>query len=753
MSLPRSCLSSRAMNGKISSLIEHGSVGSFRSTAVARVGQGVNLAIERFVTVGETIADDYQEIRQGMYEACKEARQAGSAIEQICEETNEEVSLDRTLLVRAAKCLLASITRVLLLADIVVVKQLLLAKDKVSHSLDRLESVGNFTEFVKAFSQFGAEMVELAHLTGDRQNDLKDERRRAQMSAARQVLERSTMMLLTSSKTSLRHPDSTSARENRDTVFCQMRRAMDFIHYVVKDGVLNGSETSVHSQREEMENDRGTAYACMRHLQKFLEHCKVTMDASCQDTLPAALEAVLERTQDFTDSAYTSHEHREAILEASERLKAELDHLLGLYANVIQIGFEGAVNSPEVEESVQVCINTARDLSRHLANAAISQAQDLNTATKQGLEMVIAIREQALSGDIDRLHQTSDHFLDSIDHILEVCKLLRHVAVSETLQVSARFTEINLRVYGPQVVTAAKTVSLHPSSKISQENLEVFAEMYQWLVSDVTTIVKDVLEASQAKPEKQVYMSLPRPGKHGTTSKPLKAVRLDTEEQEKIAKSGLEMKLATSEMEAETEKWQENNSTQMDENNDIVKRAKNMSSMAFSMYQFTKGEGPLKTTQDLFTQAEYFAEEANRLYKVIRQFSYQVPGGAQKKELLENLDKVPTFVQRLQFTVKDHTVGKAATFTKVDNVIQETKNLMNVISKVVTVCFECATKLNLPDNPAFLNNHDDYQYKLEFRGSGSGTGRGMGGEGGPSSGGGASGDSKGGTATGSDQSL
>lgn len=62
----------------------------------------------------------------------------------------------------------------------------------------------------------------------------------------------------------------------------------------------------------------------------------------------------------------------------------------------------------------------------------------------------------------------------------------------------------------------------------------------------------------------------------------------------------------------------------MQENNDIVKRAKNMSSMAFSMYQFTKGEGPLKTTQDLFTQAEYFAEEANRLYKVIRQFSYQV---------------------------------------------------------------------------------------------------------------------------------
>lgn len=80
------------------------------------------------------------------------------------------------------------------------------------------------------------------------------------------------------------------------------------------------------------------------------------------------------------------------------------------------------------------------------------------------------------------------------------------------------------------------------------------------------------------------------------------------------------MKMVTNEMDAETDKW----NGASEENNDIVKRAKNMSAMAFSMYQFTKGEGTLRTTQDLFTQAEYFAEEANRLYKVVRQFSYQV---------------------------------------------------------------------------------------------------------------------------------
>lgn len=36
----------------------------------------------------------------------------------------------------------------------------------MARSLGKLESVANFTEFVKAFSIFGTEMIELAHVTG-----------------------------------------------------------------------------------------------------------------------------------------------------------------------------------------------------------------------------------------------------------------------------------------------------------------------------------------------------------------------------------------------------------------------------------------------------------------------------------------------------------------------------------------------------------------------------------------------------------
>lgn len=82
-----------------------------------------------------------------------------------------------------------------------------------------------------------------------------------------------------------------------------------------------------------------------------------------------------------------------------------------------------------------------------------------------------------------------------------------------------------------------------------------------------------------------------------------------------------------------------------------------------------------------------------------------MPTSVEKKELLEKVDEIPTRVQQLQFTVKNPTVGKAATFTKVDSVIQEIKSLMHVISKVVTNCFECASKvskLHLREYVSFL---------------------------------------------------
>ncbi|GIY11750.1 alpha-catulin [Caerostris darwini] len=44
--------------------------------AIVRCGQAVHLSIERFVTLGEAMADDNAEIKVDMYEACRDARAA-----------------------------------------------------------------------------------------------------------------------------------------------------------------------------------------------------------------------------------------------------------------------------------------------------------------------------------------------------------------------------------------------------------------------------------------------------------------------------------------------------------------------------------------------------------------------------------------------------------------------------------------------------------------------------------------------------
>lgn len=245
------------------------------------------------------------------------------------------------------------------------------------------------------------------------------------MAAARRTLERSTMMLLTTSKACLRHPDCQPARDNRDTVFAQMRRAMDLIHFVVKEGIimyqaqtssmmaagaggasgagpgtssphhfhrptssssssslhlpfdphnealLYGGEYLQHAQQSQHRSGRDASIpkyqrrgqlhrtqraipggsfvlaveSTLRWLHEQLDTCPTIVNilrrinelldlarmgpltGPVKEQIVYALDAAIERTQDFTDSAYTNHEHRERILLLCDQIRTELGAL------------------------------------------------------------------------------------------------------------------------------------------------------------------------------------------------------------------------------------------------------------------------------------------------------------------------------------------------------------------------------------------------------------------------------------------
>ncbi|XP_044859701.1 alpha-catulin isoform X3 [Mauremys mutica] len=621
--------------------------------AIQRVGHAVNLAVGRFVTVGEAIANENRELKEEMSIACIEAKRAGETIAQLTDVANLDrpesdgritIFTDKTGVVKAARLLLSSVTKVLVLADRIVIKQILASRNKVLATMEQLEKVSSFQEFVQIFSQFGNEMVEFAHLTGDRQNDLKDEKKKARMAAARAVLEKCTMMLLTASKTCLRHPDCESARLNKEGVFHRMRLALEQVIEIVTDS------------RPSRENEMAaiSIYTSIKEFKNKVEGLRENLYFLSKENLSTMLELILEHTEDFTDSAYTSHEHRERILEQSKQAKTELEQLVSVWMQA------QSQKTKDIAEDLEVAIlktcQCMNELKRELHHAATSLAADL--LRYHADHMVLkALKITGVEGNLEAVAEYTCKLSEQKEQLVETCRLLRHVSGTEPLEITCIHAEDTFQVIGPQIISAAETLTLHPSSKIAKENLDVFCEAWESQLSDMSMLLREISDVFEGRRgEKRAYLSLPRPGKHNANLKALKPVKLDTEEQAKLGKLGLELHLLTSDVDSETEKWE-------DQENEIVRHGQSISSMAHSMYLFTRGEGLLKTIQDLFHQAELEDDD--------------------KPLLLLEIDKLMPVCQQLQITAKTTVQGKNATFTKVDTCIRKTKGVMTILSQVL----------------------------------------------------------------------
>ena len=71
--------------------------------------------------------------------------------------------------------------------------------------------------------------------------------------------------------------------------------------------------------------------------QDVVEVVRVTLvGTNTESRLVAALESVIETTQDFTDSAYTTHDHRQHILMICEQLRHHLSVVLRIGASMVR---------------------------------------------------------------------------------------------------------------------------------------------------------------------------------------------------------------------------------------------------------------------------------------------------------------------------------------------------------------------------------------------------------------------------------
>ncbi|XP_059412485.1 alpha-catulin-like isoform X3 [Carassius carassius] len=605
--------------------------------------------------------------------ACFEARRAGTAIAQLtdvsslqqCEvDGRSTVFSDRTGMVKAARMLLSSVTKVLVLADCIVIKQIISSRNKVLVTLEQLERVSTFQEFVQIFSQFGNEMVEFAHLTGDRQNDLKDEKKRARMAAARAVLEKCTMMLLTASKTCLRHPDCESARINKEAVFQRMRLALEQVIEIVTDTRSGGEAKALPV----------SIYAGIKDFKVNVGGLRDSLFCVSCEAVAAQLEALVEKTEDFTDSAYTRHEQRETIIQLCQITRQETKQLISTWRHAQQ-SLKAKEATDEMELSILKTCQSVSDLRRELHRVAVGRATELLKLHSDHL-VLQALKASGGDGNLEAVADYAGTLTEHKEQLVETCRLLCHISGTKPLEITCIHAEETFRVIGPQIISAAQTLALHPTSKIAKENLDVFCEAWESQLCDMAILLKEINDVFEGRRgDKKTYLSLPRPGKHLKT---VKAAKLDAEEQTSIAKLGLEVCLLTSDVDSEVERWDE-------QDHEMVRLCQIISSMAYSMYLFTRGEGLLKTTLDLFHQAEVLSDQGLQLCHILHSLSKQLLD-EDRILILSETEKLSAACQQLQVCAKTPVQGKSAIFQKVDSSIQNTKGILTVVVYLLPIC-------------------------------------------------------------------
>lgn len=90
------------------------------------------------------------------------------------------------------------------------------------------------------------------------------------------------------------------------------------------------------------------------------------------------LRVVLEHTEDFTDSAYTSHENRERILELSKQAKMELEQLVSAWMYAVRFFFlclAMLIASPPSWKEIYFQANSVYVIWNNVCNASNTLSQ------------------------------------------------------------------------------------------------------------------------------------------------------------------------------------------------------------------------------------------------------------------------------------------------------------------------------------------------------------------------------------------
>ncbi|CAF1434241.1 unnamed protein product [Adineta ricciae] len=456
-----------------------------RSKQAHLLVRNVIQATENFIKKSNEIAHENPEMRNDLLQSMEEVKQSGDEMAVLSKEFADDPCSKpkRQQMIVAARALLTSVTRLLILADLVDVQMILRSIRLVEDDLQRIHDASNQDELVHYYKQYGKDIVDLSQHAQRRQQDLVDRMEQESLAAARGTIKRTSMMLLTASKSYLRHPEIPYARENRDFVYNQVRDAVGVISSIIQGRQvpptqtlkLDSSLTAVGDLTQALNDfDR----LIMIKPQKFNEQV-------IRPQLEERLESIISGAALLADSLSTREDRRDRIVHECNAVRQALQDLLDEY-----IQFSRKKSSEDnVNAKVQAMQIKTRDLRKQLRKAVVDHVSDTFVATNVPLHALI---DAARRGNPQMLEEAAQIFMEHANKLIEVA----NVACSISEQVEGiklvRLAALEIQHLSPQVVNAARTLCARSTSKVALENMDVFRDTWEKHVRLLTEAVDEI---------------------------------------------------------------------------------------------------------------------------------------------------------------------------------------------------------------------------------------------------------------------
>ncbi|CAF3556131.1 unnamed protein product [Adineta steineri] len=499
-------------------------------------------AIENFINKASEIAHENPDMRNDLLQCMEEVKQTGDEMAVLSKEFADDPCSKpkRQQMIVAARALLTSVTRLLIMADLVDVQLILRSIRLVEDDLQRIHDASNQEELVHFYKQYGKDIIDLSQHAQRRQQDLVDRMEQENLAAARGTIKRTSIMLLTASKAYLRHPEIPYARENRDFVYNQVRDAVGVISSITQGRPIPPTQLLKFDSSLSTVGDLTRALNEFDHIvmmkpQKFNEQI-------IRPQLEERLESIISGAALLADSLSTREDRRDRIVHECNAVRQALQDLLDEY-----IQYSRKKSSEEnVNIKIQTMQTKTRDLRKQhkelikkrkerrtmyvylcadtpssthtspnvklyrksssssssssesiecsyltpeLRKAVVDHVSDTFVATNVPLHALI---DAARRGNVQLVEETANIFLEHASKLVEVA----NVACSMSDQVEGiklvRLAAMQIQHLSPQVVNAARILAARSTSKVALENMDVFRDTWEKHVRLLTEAVDEI---------------------------------------------------------------------------------------------------------------------------------------------------------------------------------------------------------------------------------------------------------------------